>query len=73
MKQRPLTIPEIMLIAGTRVAFGVGLGLLAAERLNRDTRKGAACALLLVGALTTIPIVLEILGKPEAARAPESI
>jgi hypothetical protein len=28
MKQRTLTMPEIMLIAGTRIALGVGIGLL---------------------------------------------
>jgi hypothetical protein len=73
MRERALTIPEIGLIAGTRVAFGVGLGLLLAERLSRDTRKGAGCALLLVGALSTIPIVLGILGKPQVREAPEPL
>jgi hypothetical protein len=61
------------LIAGTRVAFGAGLGLLLAERLPRDVRKGAGCALLLVGALSTIPIVLGILGKPQVREAPEPL
>jgi hypothetical protein len=28
LKERGLTVPEIMLIAGTRVALGAGLGLL---------------------------------------------
>jgi hypothetical protein len=69
MIEKTLTLPEIGLLAGTRVAFGVGLGLLAANKLTHDTRKGAACALLLVGALSTIPIVLGILGRPSAARA----
>jgi hypothetical protein len=73
MRQRSLTIPEIAIIAGTRVAFGAGLGLLIADKLSRDTRKGAGCALLLVGALSTIPIVLGILGKPASASAPESV
>jgi len=41
MKERGLTIPEIGLIAGTRVVFGIGLGLLIAGKLNHDTRKGA--------------------------------
>ena len=57
MTQRSLTVPEIMLIAGTRVAFGAGLGLLLAGKLSDDARKGAGVALLAVGALTTIPIV----------------
>jgi hypothetical protein len=72
MRERTLTIPEIVMIAGTRVAFGAGLGLLLADKLGRDTRKGAGCALLMVGALSTIPIVLGILSKPEPAPAPES-
>ena len=65
MTQRSLTIPEIVLIAGTRVAFGAGLGLLFADKLSNDARKGAGFALLAVGALTTIPIVAGILGKPQ--------
>lgn len=65
MKQRGLTFPELGLIAGTRVAFGVGLGLLFADKLSKDARRGAAFALLAFGALTTIPIVADILGKPQ--------
>ena len=66
MRERSLTIPEIALIGGTRVALGVGIGLLLADRLNDDQRHGAGWALLAIGALTTIPIVLNILNKPEA-------
>jgi hypothetical protein len=64
-KERSLTIPEIMLIAGTRVALGVELGLLLGDKLDRDARKGAGWALLAVGALSTIPIVINVLGKPQ--------
>jgi hypothetical protein len=64
LTERGLTIPEIMLIAGTRVALGVGVGLLISERLNKDQRKGAGWALLAVGVLTTIPIVRGVLAKP---------
>jgi len=64
---RSLTIPEVILIAGTRVALGAGLGLLIADKLTRDARKGAGWALLAVGALTTIPLVVGILGKPQIA------
>jgi hypothetical protein len=63
MKERLLTVPEIMLIAGTRVALGIGIGLLIAHKLSRDTRKGAGCALLAVGVLSTVPIMANILGK----------
>jgi len=64
LTERGLTIPEIMLIAGTRVALGVGLGLLISDRLNKDQRKGAGWALLAVGVLTTFPIVRGVLAKP---------
>ncbi len=67
MRQRSFTIPEIMLIAGTRVALGIGLGLLIADKLSREARKGAGCALLAVGALSTIPLVVDVLGKPDRA------
>ena len=65
MTQRSLTIPEIALIAGTRVALGAGLGLLFADKLSDDARKGAGIALLAVGVLTTIPIVAGVLGKTQ--------
>ena len=64
LTKREFTVPEIMLIAGTRVALGAGLGLLIADRLNPDQRKGAGWALLAVGVLTTIPIVKGVLSKP---------
>jgi hypothetical protein len=73
MREKGLTIPEIAIIAGTRAAFGFGLGLLLAEKLPRDTRRGAGCALLIVGALSTVPIVLGILNKPPVAATPESV
>jgi hypothetical protein len=61
-----LTIPELVLIAGTRVALGAGLGLLIRSRLGGDARNAAGWALLGVGALSTIPIVIGILAKPQA-------
>ena len=61
--ERKLSIPEIILIAGTRVALGVGLGLLLSSRLNNDQRKAAGLALAVVGGLTTIPLALSIIGQ----------
>ena len=63
MKERTLTIPDLALIAGTRIALGAGIGLLLADKLNEDHRKGAGWALLAVGVLTTIPLVMKVLGK----------
>lgn len=67
MRQKSLTIPEIMLIGGTRVALGVGLGLLIGGKLSRDEREAAGWALVAVGALSTVPLVMDILGKPYIA------
>ena len=64
MKKRTLTLPEIFLIGGTRAALGAGLGLLISDKLSRDARKGAGWALFAVGALTTIPIFMNVLNKP---------
>jgi hypothetical protein len=67
MRERSLTIPEIMLIGGTRVALGVGLGLLIGDKLSHDARKGAGWALLAVGVLTTVPLVMDVVSKPQLA------
>lgn len=68
MKEHPLTIPEIMLIGGTRVALGVGLGLLLSERLGCEQRRAVGLTLFLVGAVTTIPLALNVLGKTSGGR-----
>jgi hypothetical protein len=67
MKERILTIPELILIAGTRVALGVGIGLLIADKLTDNERRAAGWALVGVGALTTVPLAMNILGKSEGA------
>jgi hypothetical protein len=60
MLERKLTITEIILIAGTRVALGAGIGLLISTRLSRRQRKPAGVALAVVGGLTTIPLAMVI-------------
>ena len=66
MIERKLSVPEIVLIAGTRVALGIGIGLLISGRLSDDQRRGAGLALALVGALTTIPLAIGIIQKNES-------
>ncbi len=63
MKERTVTIPDLALIAGTRIALGASIGLLLADKLNEDRRKGAGWALLAVGVLTTIPLMMNVFGK----------
>lgn len=65
MKKAELTLPEIALIAGTRGMLGAGVGLLLADRLNDDQRKAIGWTLLLIGAISTIPLAIEVLGKRE--------
>jgi hypothetical protein len=65
MKTTNLTIPELALIAGTRGMLGAGLGLLITNRLSESQRKTAGIILTAVGALTTIPLLFEVMGKIE--------
>jgi hypothetical protein len=69
MRERAITLPELGLIAGTRAALGAGIGLLLADRLDPGRRKAVGWTLLLVGAITTIPLALEVLGKGPPAPA----
>jgi hypothetical protein len=66
MMERKLTLAEIILIAGTRVALGVGIGLLLSTKLNNDQRKASGLALALVGGLTTIPLAIGVIGQQSA-------
>lgn len=64
MQTRTVTLPELALVAGTRVALGAGIGLLLADRLDDGQRRSVGWTLALLGGLTTIPLALEVLGKP---------
>ena len=63
MKKSALTLPEIMLIAGTRVVAGVGIGLLLADIIREDKRKKIGWRLFLIGAVSTIPLALDVFCK----------
>jgi hypothetical protein len=71
MRETRITLPELVLIAGTRVALGFGLGLLLAPRFPEGERRGVGWTLLSVGALSTIPLALEVFGRSRMAE-PES-
>ena len=66
MIERKLNIAEIMLIAGTRVALGAGIGLLLSSKLTEDQCKAAGLALAVFGGLTTIPLALGVIGQKSA-------
>jgi len=71
MRETRISLPELILVAGTRAALGGGLGLLLADRLSVDQRKAVGWTLFLVGALTTIPLAFEVFGGKRLSTAPE--
>jgi hypothetical protein len=77
MRETRITIPELVLVAGTRVALGAGLGFLLADRLSGDQRRAVGWTLFLIGALSTVPLAFEVLGgrrlsAPAGGPRPES-
>lgn len=56
----------------TRTAFGLGLGMLMADKIKRPVRRAAAVTLLSVGTLAALPfflkLALEQLNRPESER-----
>jgi hypothetical protein len=62
-KERKLTIPEIALIGGTRAALGAGVGLLLADKLKGKPRRAVGLSLFLLGAVSTIPLVRNVIAK----------
>ena len=66
-----VSIPELGLIAGTRAMLGAGIGLLLANRLSGSQRKAVGWTLLAVGAVTTIPLVMQVVGGRRAVKAAE--
>ena len=63
MQKTELTLPEVALIAGTRGMLGAGVGLLLADKLNEDQGKAVGWTLLIVGAISTVPLAIEVLSK----------
>ena len=61
MNRTALSIPEIAIIAGTRGMLGAGVGLLLADRLSREQRRAVGWTLFAVGAITTVPIAVQLI------------
>lgn len=73
----PISIPKTSepldtLLALTRTAFGLGIGMLMADKIKRPARQAAAIALVSVGALAAVPLLvkvaLERINHPESER-----
>ena len=65
MKTARLTLPELGLIVGTRALAGAGIALLLAHKLDDKQRRAIGWTLAGVGAITTLPLALEVFGKRE--------
>jgi len=63
MKTAEVTLPELALIAGTRGMLGAGVALLLLTKLNKDQQKAVGWTLFLVGAISTIPLAINVLSK----------
>ncbi len=67
-EQRPLE----NVLALTRTAFGLGIGMLVADKIKRPTRQTAAIALMSVGALAALPFLVKLalarINRPESDR-----
>ncbi len=68
MKERKLKLSDVALIATTRGMLGAGIGLLLSGKLNKDQRRAAGWALVAVGAVTTIPILMNLLDRVDDSR-----
>ena len=63
MKRVEVSLPELALIAGTRGMLGAGAALLLADRLDEDQRRAVGWTLFLIGAISTIPLAIDIFSK----------
>ena len=68
MRETHITLPELALVAGTRAALGAGVGLLLSDRFSPEQRRAVGWTLLIIGALTTIPLGFEVFGGGRMSR-----
>lgn len=68
----PEHLPLDSLLTLTRAAFGLGLGMLMADKIKGPVRQAMAIALVSVGALAAVPLLvkvaLERINRPESER-----
>ena len=66
--QLVLTPPLLGFIVGTRAALAFGLGLLLSERIPESRRRAVGLTLVAIGAATTIPAAMTVLGRRVSSR-----
>jgi hypothetical protein len=61
-RRTEVSLPELGMLSATRAFGGAGLALLLGDRISAEQRKAVGWTLFLIGALSTIPLGIEILG-----------
>lgn len=54
-------LPVTGIVALSQIVFGLGVGLLVADKLGRDSRQRTAIALMGAGAATVVPLVAGVI------------
>ncbi|HMG20586.1 MAG TPA: hypothetical protein VK607_04685 [Kofleriaceae bacterium] len=72
MRVQHVSFPELAIVAGTRGMLGLGIGLLAAERLRASKRRALGWTLVAIGAASTIPLALRMFQRVRASRGANS-
>ncbi len=70
MSETTVKTPVIAMVAMTRGMLGAGAALLLADKMNEKQRKAAGWSLFAVGAVTTIPLAMLVLGGRRPERKP---
>jgi hypothetical protein len=63
MKTAELRLPVLATLAATRGLLGAGIGLLLADKLSHGQRRAIGFTLAGIGAVSTIPLALKVLGN----------
>jgi hypothetical protein len=65
MRHVDIPLHELAFVAATRGLGGAGLGLLAADLFEPETRKTVGWTLLALGALSTVPIAVSLMRRSQ--------
>ena len=63
MRKPDLTVPELMFVVVTRAFLAAGVGLLVAGRLSDKQRRVIGATLVAIGAVTTVPALMAVIGS----------
>ncbi len=71
MKKVEVTLPDLALFVGTRAMLGAGLALILSDKLPKEQRKAIGWTLTLIGAVTTIPLAINLFARKRMDRRGE--